>query len=97
MNEESPFNGEKFNGFFQMYEGDVQVQYRGFEGQGSCRVHNPWRLARINALNDLTGDDSVGNRQWGYYLVGGYNVLSLANFTKPVRTVSSPICKMGAV
>ena len=93
VNEESPFNGEKFNGFFQMYEGDVQVQYRGFEGRALAVFTTLGDSARINALNDLTGDDSVGNRQWGYYLVGGYNVLSLANFTSQYAQYLAPFVR----
>ena len=76
---DSPFNGDKVKGFFQMYEGDIQAQYRGFEGRALVVYTTLDDGAEINALNGLTGDDSVGDEQWGYYLVGGYNLLSLAD------------------
>jgi len=92
-NEESPFNGDKFSGFFQMYEGDVQFQYRGFEGRALAVYTSLDDAVRVNALNDLTGDDSVGDEQWGYYLVGGYNLLSLANFTNQYAQYFAPFVR----
>ncbi|MGB7293848.1 MAG: hypothetical protein WBD99_16900 [Thermodesulfobacteriota bacterium] len=79
-NPESPLNGEKIGGFFQMYEGDVQVQYRGFEGRSLLVWTFLDDVSLINANNGFTGDESVGSQQWGWYIVGAYNVLSLANF-----------------
>jgi hypothetical protein len=77
---DSPLNGEKIGGLFQMYEGDAQFQYRGFEG----RTLLVWTFLDdvdlIDANNGFTGDESVGSQQWGWYIVGAYNVLSLANF-----------------
>ena len=92
-NEESPFNGDKFSGLFQMYEGDVQFQYRGFEGRALAVYTSLDDAERVNALNDLTGDDSVGDEQWGYYLVGGYNLLSLANFTNQYAQYLAPFVR----
>jgi len=92
-NEESPFNGDKFNGFFQMYEADVQVQYSGFEGRALVVYTTLDDGARINALNDLTGDDSVGSEQWGYYVVGAYNVLSLADFSSQYAQYLAPFVR----
>ena len=92
-NEESPFNGQRFSGFFQMYEGDIQVQYRGFEARALGVITRLDDGARINALNDLTGDDSVGNEQWGYYLVGGYNLLSLANYSNQYAQYLAPFIR----
>ncbi|MEZ4547549.1 MAG: hypothetical protein R3B51_07450 [Thermodesulfobacteriota bacterium] len=73
--EESSFNGQKVKGFFQMYEGDIQFQYMGFEARGLVVITRLGDAAAINALNGFTGDESVGSQQWGYYLEGGYNVL----------------------
>ncbi len=79
-NPDSPLNGQKIGGFFQMYEGDAQFQYRGFE----ARTLLVWTFLDdvdlINANNGFTGDESVGSQQWGWYIVGAYNVLSLTNF-----------------
>ena len=92
-NEESAFNGDSFGGFFQMYEADIQFQYRGFEGRALGVYTSLDDAARINALNDLTGDDSVGNEQWGYYVVGGYNLLSLANYTNQYAQYLAPFVR----
>ena len=79
-NPDSPLNGRKIGGFFQMYEGDVQFQYRGFEARSLLVWTFLDDVALINANNGFTGDESVGSQQWGWYIVGAYNVLSLANF-----------------
>jgi len=92
-NEESPFNGDKFSGFFQMYEADVQFQYSGFEGRALVVYTTLDDGARINALNDLTGEDSVGTEQWGYYVVGAYNVLSLADFSSQYAQYLAPFVR----
>lgn len=92
-NEESAFNGDKFGGFFQMYEGDVQFQYRGFEGRALVVYTSLDDAARINALNDFTGEDSVGDEQWGYYLVGAYNLLSLGSFTNQYAQYLAPFVR----
>lgn len=92
-NAESPFNGDKFNGFFQMYEADVQFQYRGFEARALYTYTTLDDAARINALNSLEGDDSVGSEQWGYYVVGAYNVLTLANFSSQYAQYLAPFVR----
>jgi hypothetical protein len=90
---DSPFNGEKFGGFFQMYEADIQLQYRGFEARGLFVYTTLDDAARINALNDLEGENSAGSEQWGYYVVGAYNVLSLANFTSQYAQYLAPFIR----
>lgn len=92
-NEESAFNGQRFSGFFQMYEGDVQFLYRGFEARALAVYTSLDDAARINALNDFTGDESVGNEQWGYYLVGAYNVLSLTGFSSQYAQYLAPFVR----
>ncbi|MEQ9620247.1 MAG: hypothetical protein RIG61_13885 [Deltaproteobacteria bacterium] len=90
---ESSLNGQKIKGFFQMYEGDIQVQYRGLEARGLFVYTALDDAAEINALNGLTGDESVGDEQWGYYLVGAYNVLSLANFSSQYAQYLAPFVR----
>ncbi len=90
---ESPFNGDKFDGFFQMYEADIQLQYAGFEGRALVTYTSLDDVARINALNDFEGDESVGSEQWGYYVVGAYNVLSLADFTNQYAQYLAPFVR----
>lgn len=92
-NPTSQFNGQKVKGFFQMYEGDIQFQYRGFEGRGLFVFTRLGDAARINALNGLVGNESVGNRQWGYYIEGGYNLLSLANFSSQYFQYLAPFVR----
>jgi hypothetical protein len=79
-NPDSPLNGRKIGGFFQMYEGDAQFQYRGFEARSLLVWTFLDDVALINANNGFTGDESVGSQQWGWYIAGAYNVLSLASF-----------------
>ncbi|MEX0999812.1 MAG: hypothetical protein WD000_07625 [Thermodesulfobacteriota bacterium] len=92
-NAESPFNGDKLDGFFQMYEADVQFQYSGFEGRALFTYTTLDDAARINALNDFEGDDSVGSEQWGYYVVGAYNVLTLTNFSSQYAQYLAPFVR----
>ncbi len=92
-NPESPFNGEEFSGFFQMYEADIQVQYAGFEGRVLYTYTTLDDGARINALNGFEGDESVGTEQWGYYVVGAYNVLSLTDFTSQYAQYLAPFVR----
>jgi hypothetical protein len=92
-NPESQFNGQKVKGFFQMYEGDIQLQYMGFEGRGLFVYTTLDDAARINALNGFTGDESVGEEQWGYYIEGGYNVLSLVNTTSQYFQYLTPFVR----
>jgi len=92
-NPDSPLNGEKIDGFFQMYEADVQFQYRGFEGRSLLVWTFLEDAALINANNGFTGDESVGSQQWGWYIVGAYNALSLANFDSPYLQYFAPFIR----
>jgi len=89
----SAFNGDVVDGFFQMYETDSQVQYAGFEGRVLFVYTALANAAEINALNGLTGSNSVGDEQWGYYFVGGYNLLSLANFNSQYLQYFAPFIR----
>lgn len=80
-NPTSQFNGQKVKGFFKMYKGNIQLQYCGFEGRGHFVFTGLGYAARINALKGLTGNESVGNKDWGYYVEGRYDLLSLADFS----------------
>ncbi len=95
-NPTSEFNGQKVKGFFQMYEGDIQFQYAGFEGRALAVFTRLDEAALINALNGFVGDESVGSQQWGYYVEGGYNVLTLANFTSQYLQYLSPFVRWDA-
>ncbi|NIP30643.1 MAG: hypothetical protein GTN99_05625, partial [Candidatus Dadabacteria bacterium] len=73
------FEGQTIDGFFQMYEADVRLQWRGFEGRGLFVYTFLDDAELINANNELTGDDSVGEEQFGWYVEGAYNILSFAD------------------
>jgi len=81
-NAESPF-----------YEADIQLQYSGFEARGLFVYTTLDDGARINALNDLEGDNSVGSEQWGYYVVGAYNVLTLTDFSSQYAQYLAPFVR----
>jgi hypothetical protein len=69
-------DGQTIDGFFQMYEADVQLQWKGFEGRGLIVYTFLDDVEMINANNEFVGQDSVGQQQFGWYIVGAYNVLS---------------------
>jgi len=75
-NPDSPFNGQKIGGFFQMYELDADLQWRGFH----VRTLAVWTalddVDQINANLDFTGDESVGDEQFGWYIVAAYNIMT---------------------
>lgn len=72
-------DGETIDGFFQMYEADVRLQWKGFEGRGLFVYTFLDDVEQINANNDFIGQDSVGEQQFGWYVEGAYNVLSFAD------------------
>ncbi len=74
-------DSKKVKGFFQMYEADAQLQYRGFEARGMYVFTKLEDAAEINALNEFEEDKSVGSKQTGYYLLGAYNLLSSTGFS----------------
>ncbi len=73
-------DGEEIGGLFQMYEGDVQLQWRGLEARGLFVYTFLDDADLINLNNGFEGDDSVGDEQFGWYVEAGYNILSLADF-----------------
>ena len=75
----SAFDGDKIDGFFQMYEADIQFKYAGFDARSLIVYTKLDDAELINANNGLEGDASVGEEQLGYYATLAYNVLSLAN------------------
>lgn len=78
--------GEKIDGFFQLYEADVQLQFRGLEARALFAYTLLDDAELINAqladgiVDDFGLDDSVGEEQYGFYVEAGYNILSLTNF-----------------
>jgi len=74
-NEDSPFDGDKIKGFWQIYEADAQFKWRGLDLRGLITWTFLDDVEEINANLGFTGDDSVGSKQFGYYIVAAYNVL----------------------
>jgi hypothetical protein len=58
-----------------IWEGHAQYKAGGFDLSGLLALSTVDDVAEINALTDLTGDASVGERLIGWYLQGGYDVL----------------------
>ena len=72
-------DGQNIDGLLQMYEADVRLQWKGFEGKGLFVYTFLDDVELINANNEFIGQDSVGQEQFGWYVEGAYNVLSLTN------------------
>ena len=89
-NPDSPFNGQKIGGFFQMYELDADLQWRGFH----VRTLAVWTalddVDQINANLGFTGDDSVGDEQFGWYIVAAYNIMTEIDTTSRYLNNISP-------
>ena len=71
--------GDTIDGLFQLYEADVQFLWRGLEARGLVVYTFLDDADLINLNNEFTGDDSVGEEMYGWYVEAGYNVLSLAD------------------
>ncbi|HEX3034585.1 MAG TPA: hypothetical protein VHT73_05535, partial [Thermodesulfobacteriota bacterium] len=71
--------GDTIDGLFQLYEADVQFQWRGLEARGLVVYTFLDDADLINLNNGFMGDDSVGEEMYGWYVEAGYNVLSLAD------------------
>jgi len=78
-------DGEEIGGLFQMYEGDVQLQWRGLEARGLFVYTFLDDAELINLNNGFEGADSVGDEQFGWYVEVGYNLLSLVDLGQYFR------------
>ncbi len=89
----SEFNGDKIDGFFQMYEADIQFQYRGLD----LRTLAMWTFLDdaelINANLGFTDEQSVGSEQFGWYIVGAYNILSETSFKSEYLRYFAPFVR----
>jgi hypothetical protein len=78
-------NGETIDGLFQLYEADVQFQWRGLEARGLFVYTFLDDADLININNEFEGDESVGEEMYGWYVEAGYNILSLTDFGQYFR------------
>lgn len=77
----STFDGDKIDAFFQIYEADLQLQWRGFDLRTLIAYTFIDDVELINANLGFEGDDSVGENQLGWYIVGAYNIFNDLNLS----------------
>ncbi len=92
-NEASPLYGESIDGFFQMYSADAQFRYRGLD----IKTLVVWTflddVEKINANLGFEGEDSVGEEQFGWYVVAAYNIMSELDFKSPYLWYLAPFVR----
>jgi outer membrane murein-binding lipoprotein Lpp len=69
--------GRSFSGGTTLYDLHADWKWRGLWLRGLYVRTAVSDAAAINEANDLKGDESIGRRQWGWYLQAGFDVLSL--------------------
>ena len=70
-------SGKSFSGTTTLFDVHADWKWRGLWLRGIYVHTSISDAAAINEVNGFTGDESVGSRQWGWYLQGGFDVLSL--------------------
>jgi len=69
--------GESFSGRTTLFDVHADWKWRGLWLRGLYVRTTVADAAAINEANGLKGDESVGRRQWGWYLQAGFDVLTL--------------------
>jgi tetrahydromethanopterin S-methyltransferase subunit G len=69
-------SGRSFSGATTVFDVHAEWKWRGIWLRGLYAQTSISDAAEINEANGLEGDESVGSRQWGWYLQGGFDVLS---------------------
>lgn len=69
--------GRSFSGRTTLYDVHADWKWRGLWLRGLYVRTNVSDAAAINEANGFRGDESIGRRQWGWYLQAGFDVLSL--------------------
>ncbi len=69
-------SGKSFGGRTTLVDLHAEWRWRGIRARSLFVDTRIADAAEINALNGLTGDQSVGCRQRGWYLEGGYDLFS---------------------
>ncbi len=70
--------GRPFSGRTTLFDVHADWKWRGVWLRGLYVRTRIGDAAAINEANQLRDEESVGSRQWGWYLQGGFDVLSLA-------------------
>jgi hypothetical protein len=75
-------SGVKIGALTTVFDVHVDWRWRGLWLRGLYAQTNVGQAELINQLNNFEGDKSVGSRQEGWYVQGGFDVLSLVPSTK---------------
>jgi hypothetical protein len=70
-------SGSSFSGRTTLFDVHADWKWRGLWLRGLYVHTSVSDAAAINQANAFAGDESVGSRQWGWYLQGGFDVFSL--------------------
>lgn len=71
-------DGRELGARVTLLEGHLQYEQRGFQLRALFARTRVGDAARVNAANGLVGDESVGARQYGWYVQAAYDLLTLA-------------------
>lgn len=69
-------DGQKIDGKVTLFDIHAQYERRGLQLRGLYAHTSVGDAGLINAQNGLEGDESVGSKQYGFYLQAGYDVLA---------------------
>jgi hypothetical protein len=78
--------GRTFSGATTLYDLHADWKWRGLWLRGLYVKTTVSDAAAINEADGFEGDASIGRRQWGWYLQGGFDVLSLRAGTRASLT-----------
>jgi hypothetical protein len=70
-------DGRGIGGRVTLYDVHAQLEHRGLQLRALYAHTSIGDAALINAANGLEGDESVGERQFGFYLQAAYDVMAL--------------------
>jgi hypothetical protein len=75
-------SGQKINALTTVFDAHADWRWRGLWLRGLYAHTTVAQADLVNQLNNFEGDESVGSRQEGWYLQGGFDVLSLVAASK---------------
>jgi hypothetical protein len=74
--------GEKISALTTLIEGHADWRWRGLWLRGIYAHTTIQQASLVNQLNNFEGDESIGSTQEGWYVQGGFDVLSLVSGSK---------------
>ncbi len=69
-------DGQAIEGRVTLFDLHAQFERRGLQARALYARTSIGDAGLINAANGLSGDESVGSRQYGFYLEAGYDVMN---------------------